>query len=295
MEVEDGSRSIEAASRGIVWLASYPRSGNTWLRIFLANLYGVINTIPFDQTDIDQRLDQLARFRFADNDARPYAQFLGRPAIEASVEEIMAARHQVLRWVVDNVPGLVLLKTHNANAEMFGHAFVPADLTVGAIYVVRNPLDVAVSLAQFLGTSQDEAIDEMGTPGFATATTETSVCEVRGSWSENVNTWATSTRSTLLVVRYEDLVDLPAQTFGIIARHMRIPYKQNQLAQAIELSSFSRLRASEESVGFRERPASAKRFFNAGQADQWRNVLTEAQVARIRADHGEEMARFGYL
>jgi hypothetical protein len=67
-----------------------------------------------------------------------------------------------------------------------------------------------------------------------------------------------------------------------------------QLADAIERSSFGRLRAQEEKEGFRERPKAAERFFREGRAGQWKEVLTAQQVARVASDHGEQMARFGY-
>ena len=68
-----------------------------------------------------------------------------------------------------------------------------------------------------------------------------------------------------------------------------------QLEQAIELSSFERAKKQEQEKGYRERPENSKAFFREGRAEQWRDVLNEAQIARIVSDHREQMARFGYI
>jgi hypothetical protein len=73
------------------------------------------------------------------------------------------------------------------------------------------------------------------------------------------------------------------------------PSPPEQLETAIARSSFDNLRAQEEQDGFRERPEQSERFFRDGRSDQWREVLTGHQVARIVRNHGEQMARFGYL
>jgi hypothetical protein len=91
------------------------------------------------------------------------------------------------------------------------------------------------------------------------------------------------------------MLEKPVETFSEIADHVRMTYTPEQFAAAIEQSSFRRLREQEERVGFGERPDTTERFFREGRAGQWREVLTPAQIDRIISDHGEQMARFGYL
>ena len=102
-------------------------------------------------------------------------------------------------------------------------------------------------------------------------------------------------RPAICVMRYEDMVAEPARAFGGLVRHMLLDATPGQLAEAIDRSSFEKLRAQEERDGFRERPEMAKRFFREGRVGQWRDILTSAQVDRVVRDHGDEMARFGYL
>jgi hypothetical protein len=97
------------------------------------------------------------------------------------------------------------------------------------------------------------------------------------------------------VVRYEDMVDQPTQAFAAIARHLLMTPTDDQLARAVALTDFARLRAREEADGFKEKPAtSAEPFFRQGRSGQWRERLTQEQVERIVAAHGPVMRRFGY-
>jgi hypothetical protein len=96
-------------------------------------------------------------------------------------------------------------------------------------------------------------------------------------------------------MRYEDMLAEPQKTFGALARHLLFTPSESELADAIDRSSFERLREQEEKAGFKERPEKAERFFREGRAEQWKDVLTPAQVQRIVDAHGEQMRRFGYL
>jgi len=96
-------------------------------------------------------------------------------------------------------------------------------------------------------------------------------------------------------MRYEDMLAEPQKTFGALARHLLFTPSDSELADAIDRSSFERLREQEEKAGFKERPEKAERFFREGRAEQWKDVLTPAQVQRIVDAHGGQMRRFGYL
>jgi Sulfotransferase domain len=96
-------------------------------------------------------------------------------------------------------------------------------------------------------------------------------------------------------MRYEDMLAEPQKTFGALARHLLLTPSDEQLAEAIDRSSFKRLREQEEKAGFKERPEEAERFFRDGRAGQWKDVLTPALIKRIVDAHGEQMQRFGYL
>ena len=277
--------------KGIVWLASYPRSGNTWTRIFLARLIQILSGQAVDEVEFAKGM----RFAASDSHVPLFQGWLKRPAFQNSPADVAKARLPALKSIVEHSPGIVPVKTHNANVAIYDVRLMPPDLSAGAIYIVRNPLDVAVSLAHFNSESIDDAIAMMGTSGYASPPTEEYLFELRGSWSEHVHTWTAVHDDSLLVVRYEDMLAEPMETFGAIAKHTMMNCTDDQLQQAIDLSSFGRMRELEAKAGFAEKPEEIDRFFRKGEAGQWRTELTEEQVARMITDHGAEMRRMGYL
>jgi hypothetical protein len=141
----------------------------------------------------------------------------------------------------------------------------------------------------------DYAIDFMNRKNAETACSEKQVYEVYGSWSQHVLSWTRKPHPAIYVMRYEDMLNEPKKTFGALARHLLFKPSDEQLADAIDRSSFERLREQEEKEGFRERPEKAQRFFREGRTEQWKEVLTPQQVQRIVDAHHEQMQRFGYL
>jgi hypothetical protein len=208
---------------------------------------------------------------------------------------VAAARPKVQADIAVGSAGPVMIKTHNALIDYLGAPLVNRAVSAGAVYVVRNPLDVAISLAHFRGFSVDAAIDEMATAGAATETNDDDVYFVTGSWSENVASWTGQPTTAIFPVRYEDMLASPTETFTAIARHVRMPVVPDQIAHAIDLTRFDRMQSAEQAKGFLEKPPHVDRFFREGRAGQWQEVLSDAQVERVVAAHGQQMARFGYL
>jgi Sulfotransferase domain len=210
-------------------------------------------------------------------------------------DQIAATRARIQQHIADTVDGLALIKTHQALVADRGHPTINFSVTAGAIYIIRNPLDVAISYAHHLSQSTDWVIDFMNLKNAETEITEKQVNETYGSWSQHVLSWTRKPRPAIYVMRYEDMLAEPQKTFGALARHLLFAPTDEQLADAIDRSSFERLREQEEKAGFRERPEKAERFFRDGRAGQWKEVLTPAQIQRIVDAHSEQRQRFGYL
>jgi hypothetical protein len=272
---------------GIVWLASYPKSGNTWVRAFLHNLFRNA-TVSHDIN----RMEDLTL-----GDTKPSAYKAVEPAftIEWSMAQTFALRRRVHHAIASLRPETVFVKTHAALIEAEGHPLVTMDVTAGANYIVRNPLDVVLSFADHFALPLDTAIQHMAQRGHVLPQNEINTYEATGSWSENVESWAERPSVSLHVVRYEDLQDEPRKAFGGIARFLGINPPRDRLDRAIKLSSFKVLQEQERRRGFRERPPHASAFFRKGTSGQWRTALSPDQVARVIADHGKVMERFGYL
>jgi sulfotransferase family protein len=275
---------------GLVWLASYPKSGNTWTRAFLSNLAAIL---AGESAALD--VNSLGRFSAGENFTPLYEDLLGFRPTESHRKEIAALRHEVQKSIADGYDGLVFVKTHNGLVLDHGRPIINFEVTSGAIYIVRNPLDVAISLADHIGTTIDEAIATMGTRDVTTPVNDKRVYEIWGSWSQHVESWTRKPHHAIYVMRYEDMLSDPQKTFGNLAHHLLLDATPSQLDLAIERSSFAKLREQEEKTGFQEKSDKAERFFREGRAGQWKEILTPAQVDRVVKNHREQMARFGYL
>ena len=226
---------------------------------------------------------------------------LGRSVVGMSSRQIAKSRPKVQKWYADRRIGLAFLKTHSGRFFENDTPMINQEASAGGLYVVRNPLDVAISYAHHFSCSIDEAIDRINTPGYGLLGGEKLTHEITGSWAENVESWTDTPEERVLVRRYEDFIAEPFKGLGDLARHAGLNPNPLQIALAVKFSSFDRMKAEEasrgfpEHRGFPERPATRGKFFRQGLSGQWRDVLTAAQVDRIVAANAATMERFGYL
>lgn len=271
----------------IVWIASYPKSGNTWIRAFLHHWLA--------DAKAPQSINALKRFFESESWPGWYQPYTGqRQPWTLDIEEIAAIRCHAQQDLASSRPGTVLVKTHHFLGEFRGHPLHRSEVTAGAVYVLRNPLDVVLSLADHHGLTLDQAVDFMGDPMTATASDEANLGSILGSWSLHVQSW-TRPDPSVLVLRYEDMVERPARAFNALLRHLGQPEDPQRLARARRFSAFDALKAQERSSGFVERSPSSKWFFRNGKAGQWRQALSRPQIEQIISTHREQMQRFDYL
>jgi len=272
---------------GIIWLASYPKSGNTWLRAYLHNLMrNAMEPIAPNRLNELTLGDGMVRF-FA-------AHTKGRATIDMELAEIAALRSAVQRDLAASSRDSVLVKTHNWLGLDHGHPCIDMNLTAGAIYVVRNPLDVVLSLADHFGIDTDQAIAQMADPNARTLNLRHRVPDVMSSWSNHVRSWTERPNPRLHVMRYEDMLAKPNAAFTALTRFLGLPASNERIARAVRFSSFDTLQGLEARQGFVERSSHSRAFFRQGQAGQWRKVLTPDQVRLICQQHREPMRAFGY-
>ncbi len=271
------------------WLVSYPKSGNTWLRMMLSSLISARTVVDINGVGIG-----LATFAEMD-------ECLGIESGELTDAEISDARPALHAALLANSAGpLLLRKVHDRYwVTPSGVAAFTPELSRGAVYLGRDPRDVAVSYAHHRGVGIDETIERMADEAIVLGQAETSgkeqLPQPLGSWSGHVRSWLEQTDIPVLTVRYEDLLRDPLTALTRIAAHLGIDATAEQLQAAVAATRFDVLRTQEHTLGFRERLTDATApFFREGRAGGWRDRLSVAQHDRIIRRHGAVMARFGY-
>jgi Sulfotransferase domain len=270
----------------IIWLASYPKSGNTWMRAFLHNLF----RDPNEAYDINKITD----LSISDSSIDWYRAQDKRDWTEWSAVDVARMRRGAQLAMCRVKPDDVFVKTHNASVVFLGYPMMHQDLTAGAIYIVRNPLDVCISLSHHYGTDIDTTINILADPSIGSKTNDKIVYEVHKSWSIHVDSWTNPPRPGLAVLRYEDMLNNPIKTFGGLSQFLGLNPPRKRLERAIERASFKTLRRQEDEQGFKEKSPFAQKFFRDGRAGQWRELLTPAQIDKVVSVHKEQMQRFGY-
>lgn len=274
--------------RPIVYLASYPRSGNTFLRALLANY----------DSDLDRPLtaQEIAHYGFGEHDEALLQRCTGLSAQERAIEDQWNARAAYFAEAL-TLPGEgpVMLKTHTLNGSVFGlpaFTFQPGD---GIVYIVRHPLDVAVSGAHFFDIDQTHMAARMLLPG-ATNHSGGAYYEVTGSWVENVAGWLNETRAPIHLIRFEALCANPANELARLLKFLGRPVLHERLHRAARRTSFQGLKASQESAGFYQGPGRDPRatFFRAGKAGQWKRALNGNVAAHLSDELGELMRVLDY-
>jgi aryl sulfotransferase len=273
---------------GIYWLASYPKSGNTWFRIVLGSLLSEkpihINQFPSGK---------IASSRHWIEEA------LGFDSTYLTHDELDALRPRIYEYLGQRLEQPSYHKIHDAYTFVNGEPLLPRSGCLGALYFIRNPLDVAVSYAHHTSKTTDEVILEMSQP-------EASFCKGKYryhqqlrqkllSWSMHVKSWVENVSIPILTTRYEDMKTSPLETFMRAFQFLQITPSIEKLTIALENTRIDKLQEQENREGFRERPSDMARFFRKGIVGDWQNVLTETQISRIIDAHREVMETFGYL
>lgn len=290
--------------RRTFWLASYPKSGNTWFRMLVANLR---QDKPVDINNLPEHSGIASARSWFDN-------IMLFPSGLLTHEESDRLRPRVYEEIARDIGqgdldgpearigDVRFVKTHDAwtytsNGEPLLGGLKGAD---GAILIVRDPRDVAPSLANHNNQSIDQSIAFM-------ADAKAAFCGHRDRqpnqlrqqlprWNGYNASWLDQADIPIHLVRYEDMQTDAAGVFRRAIAFAGIEISADEAEQAVRFADFGELKKQETERGFREAPqaAVAGGFFRRGVSGAWHDELTTEQAAKIEADHADMMARLGY-
>ncbi len=282
------SENLQAS---IYWLVSYPKSGNTWVRTFIANLQAN------DLEPVD--INELQTGAIASS--REWVQgALDFDINELTHDEVDYLRPEAYCWLSQQMAAPQYHKIHDAYTRLAnGDVLIPPVATCGSLYIVRNPLDVVVSFAHHNNCSVDQTITNMANPEFCGGNGEQGLhYQLRQrllSWSAHVLSWLNAEGMNVALVRYEDMKCDPLNTFTKVARFLELPYDKISVEKALSHSGIEKLQAQEAKNGFKEKSQNSVNFFRKGIVGDWQKNMTEEQVQRVIDDHRDVMLRLGYL
>lgn len=275
----------------IYWLASYPKSGNTWMRILLTN-YLRNGDSPADINSLDGGPIASARGVFDDA--------VGIEASDLTQDEIERYRPFVYEQLSEQAKEPLFLKVHDAfTYTPYGYPLLSKSATAGVLYLVRNPLDVAVSFAHHSARPVETMVARMGEPDFCFVDNpkrlHNQLRQRLLTWSGHVTSWLDEPDLRTRVVRYEDLKADTVGQFTEVVRFCGLEEDGDRIARAVEFSSFQQVQQQEQAQGFGEKMPLAESFFRRGVVGSWREALSPDLVDKLITDHHVVMTRLGYL
>lgn len=268
---------------GLVWLASYPKSGNTWMRVLLANLLAGKEQ-PVNINHLSEPETLMGNWRFSDD-------MLVDPDL-LHWQELEQMRPLHCDFVANSTAFPFFCKTHDHFRGVLGRPILGTRAR-GALYILRDPRDVAVSLSHHANLPLDAVIAQMGDPFFSGGNYK-QLRYLLGDWAGHVSQWTGQRLVKTKVVRYEDLRKDAVGILCEIVAFLDGKATRAEIERAVAYSSLDELQRQETSSGFRESQPGQKRFFRSGHVGGWRAVLTPQQVRAIEKQCAAVMAEWSY-
>lgn len=274
----------------IIWLVSYPKSGNTWTRLFLHAL--------------NKNIDEISELKDLDTTSGIAS---GREVIEGLLGcntddmpdiEIQKLRAEAYKKWTEIVDKELIVKVHDA-AYHRGYLTFPKEVTKKVIFIVRNPFDMVASYANHMNCSIEKAVfmlcDGKNQLANNKYRSNNQVTQFMGSWSDFYHSWKNLYREDLFVMRYEDMKNDSFNTFKKLAQTIGWDKTDEEILNAIKTVEFDKIKQVEIDKGFKEKPISTKSFFRKGQMGAWRNEITPEMAKFITDRHFYTLLEFGYI
>ena len=250
----------------LILIASYPKSGNTWVRLFFENLLRGEGT-PVSINDIRNGSYGFERRLLFDSEAPAAAADLLPHEMENLLPAVFA------QWATE-ATGPLLVKVHDrARRTPAGQWLFLPEHVRAVLYLARHPMDVAVSYSHHLNVPVAQAIEYMCSEDHLFAGVGSSLplplVERLGSWNTHVGSWLDLECYPVTLMRYEDLYSNPLEGFARLVEAAGMEVKEDKIALSVAATRFDRLQSEEQAHGFRERHPASRAFFRSGRPQAW--------------------------
>jgi len=278
----------------IIWLASYPKSGNTWIRsIICSMLYSHNGLFNFNLLEKIKQFPSRKSFKYFTSDFQ-------------NINELK--KFWILAQEKINLDQKIkFCKTHHINCKIDNFAFTDKANTLATIYIVRDPRNLVTSISNHFSKSLEESKNFLftnkviGTKDVSLNNNE--ILTPLGSWSDHYNYW-TNKNENLLVIRYEDLIHDIDKEFNklknFLSNYISLEINDEKKKNIIESTSFTNLQNMEKRGLFKEsvfdkKVPIKKQFFNQGPKNNWQLSLNNKIKNEIEKKFHKEMNEVGYI
>ncbi|MBO8240566.1 sulfotransferase domain-containing protein [Prochlorococcus marinus XMU1412] len=286
------------------YLASYPKSGNTWCRLFIRELYRLTQNPKsnFEDNTIQSEMD-LSKNISTGAIISDRSWFDDQIGIDS--EELTNLEVEKIRIKVHNQPSpysetLRYHKVHDAFLKTNGKnkRIISTKNCAGIVYIIRNPIDIVISMESFFGWSKGECIKFIMNPNAClsniTDRSTSQIIQYIGTWEHHVNSWTNQNDVPLSVFRYEDFLQSPLKEFTRLSSFLQLPINPKTIEEAVENCSFKKLREKERNSLFIERSKSGNPFFRYGKKDLGLKRLSKNELDLLKNRFRNTLHKFDY-
>jgi len=282
----------------IFWIASYPKSGNTWLRTLISAYYYSKDGI-FDQSILKNIGMYPERRHFVGFDYNQENVTDTTKLWIKSQEKINADKK------------IRFFKTHNVFGKVNGYDFTNKQNSAGCVYIVRDPRNVITSLRNHYELDYETSLKWMTDPNKFIYDVERaeqygySDFQFISSWSINNKSWRVQKEIPIKIIRYEDLLKETYVVFKNVIEfinktlHIKEKINKDKLKNSVGSTFFDKLKNDEKNNGFFEAvPSKINKekipFFNLGPDNDWKKILDKDQQTKLTDTFKEDLIEIGY-
>ena len=275
----------------IIWLASYPKSGNTWVRGFIGSLLytrdgnsNFINLSNISQYPLKSHFSNICKDLKDINEIKKY--------------------WELSQDIINLDKKIKIFKTHNALLNVRGNIFSNSKNTLGVIHIVRDPRNVITSIKNHFGFSDYEiALKYMQTEGAYMEGEDNARYAIVDSWKTHFISWMKNQSLKRISIRYEDLVNSPEKEFTKVVEfvdallNIKVGLNRDKFIKSLNSTKFDILQKGEEEGKFSEnviRNDKKVKFFNMGPKNNWKNVLPKDIQIKMNDYYKEDLKNLGY-